>query len=84
MLAAIVKIAASGTVSKILEPILEAVTPAVRSFIVEMYVKLKEKTDATPNEADDALTELIKNILKIRGEEIHAISLAVTEEGERG
>ena len=70
MLKTLIKIATSGTVGKIIKPIMDALTPEIRKYVVKMYIKLKEKTDATPNEADDCITELIKDMIGITDREI--------------
>jgi len=69
MLKTLIKIATSGTIGKIVKPIMEALTPEIRAFIVKWWFKLKEKTDATPNEADDCITDLIQDLLGITDQE---------------
>ena len=68
----IAKVATSGTVGNILSPIVDAISPAIRSLMVELIAKLDKAAKATPNEADDALIDLLQNLLKITDEELLA------------
>jgi len=72
MLKEIIKVAMSGTVGKVLRPILDAISPTIRAMLVKFISELKEKAEATPNEADDALVELLIDLFKITDAELLA------------
>jgi len=72
MLKEIIKVAMSGTVGKVLRPILDAISPTIRAMLVKFISELKEKAEATPNEADDALVELLIYLFKITDAELLA------------
>jgi len=56
-------------VGAMIGPLLKAVSPTIRSTIVEMVVKLQKKAQATPNRFDDWFVELLADLLGIDDEE---------------
>jgi hypothetical protein len=69
-LKSIVTVAMSGTVGKILRPIVAAVSAPIRHEMVEFWVKIRDHALTTEGEADDAMVAGLKELFGITDAEI--------------